>query len=90
MDLQKKNRRKNTPANLEHVPGWQIHHESRCILLVVFLRVKSIAILGLLIQVHNTILVVGEMNGLSFRKENDHPATVHFHNFSEKGNVVQS
>lgn len=35
-----------------------------------------------------TILMMGEMNGLSFRKEN-YPATVHFHNFSEKGNVVQ-
>jgi len=34
--------------------------------------------------------VVGEMNGLSFRKENYHPATVRFRNFSEKGNVVQS
>lgn len=39
---------------------------------------------------NNTILVVGEMNGLSFRKENYHPATVRFRNFSEKGNVVQS
>lgn len=87
MDLQKKSTKKNTPAilNMSLAGKSTVKVDVFC-----FLKKSEIHCYTRAFDTSITILVMGEMNGLSFRKENYHPATVHFHNFSEKGNVVQS
>ena len=83
----KKNTKKNTPAilNMSLAGKSTVKVDVFC-----FLKKSEIHCYTRAFDTSITILVMGEMNGLSFRKENYHPATVHFHNFSEKGNVVQS
>ena len=82
-----KKKKKNTPAilNMSLAGKSTVKVDVFC-----FLKKSEIHCYTRAFDTSITILVMGEMNGLSFRKENYHPATVHFHNFSEKGNVVQS